>query len=80
MTATCSGCGQTWERDPALAVPCPTCGARAGSRCKRPSGHECEVHVERDRAALAGGFIERCPAAPVTAEQGFLWGDVREAF
>ncbi len=38
MTVSCSNCGQTWERDPALEVSCPVCYVDVGERCKRPSG------------------------------------------
>lgn len=34
------------------SITCPTCGAGAGSPCRRPSGHRAMVlHVERIRAA-----------------------------
>ena len=45
---TCRLCGRTWPRDPALAVPCPTCYAPTGRRCRRPSGHGCDVHRARE--------------------------------
>lgn len=70
MSAQCLRCHSTWAKDPALAVQCPSCRAKAGSRCHRPSGHECEVHTARDQAALDAGLISRCPGAP--AEQGAL--------
>lgn len=60
MTAVCKRCGQAWARDPALEVPCPHCGAAIGSPCKRPSGHGCELHPDRDRAALAAGIYQPC--------------------
>ena len=55
--------GRTWPRDPALDVPCPTCGAKVGVRCRRPSGHGCEVHAERDIAADRAGAYGECPLA-----------------
>lgn len=63
MTVTCCGCGTTWPRDPALGVACPRCHAPVGGRCKRPSGHGCDSHVERDGDALAAGLIQPCPGA-----------------
>lgn len=34
------GCGDSWDSDPRLAVPCPSCKARVGVMCDRPSGHK----------------------------------------
>lgn len=51
----CNRCGDQWEEDPRLSVPCPTCHARAGSRCRRPSGHSgllIDPHAARKRAAF----------------------------
>ncbi len=51
-------------RDPVMAVACPTCGAKAGRWCKRPSGHSgpfVAFHAARRR--LAAEFAE---AAVVT--------------
>jgi hypothetical protein len=62
----CLRCGREWPKDPRLAVPCPTCFVKAGRPCKRPSGHAggwIECHVEREQAALDGGFLDRCPEA-----------------
>jgi hypothetical protein len=37
---------------PVLAVPCTSCEARAGIRCKRPSGHDAaDFHKDRKSAA-----------------------------
>lgn len=48
------GCGDWWLTDPRLLVPCPTCRARAGSKCKRPSEHEtAEPHAARKQLAWA---------------------------
>jgi hypothetical protein len=33
------GCGDSWDKDPRLAVDCPQCGSRAGTPCRRPSEH-----------------------------------------
>jgi hypothetical protein len=63
MTARCNRCGQEWPRDPALEVPCPACHAAAGRKCRRPSGHACDIHVERDQAALDAGKLAPCPMA-----------------
>lgn len=58
----CSKCGQTFEQDPALSVPCPSCGVDAGQRCERPSNHTCRTHTGRDRLALvAVDEYEPCP-------------------
>ncbi len=64
MTVQCSTCGEQWERDPALEVDCPACGADVGSQCRRPSGHPCAVHAGRDKRALreVAGY-EQCPGA-----------------
>lgn len=49
----------TAHRHPTLAVSCPTCQARAGTWCKRPSGHQAQdLHKARGAAADAA-FIER---------------------
>lgn len=49
---TCRTCGETWPRDPAREVPCPMCKAKVGQQCRRPSGHRCSVHEQRDRLAV----------------------------
>jgi hypothetical protein len=63
---TCSLCGQEWPRDPRLEVPCPSCRARIGSPCERPSGHRAaEIHIEREQKAVDEGFLSKeCPGAP----------------
>lgn len=39
---------------PVYAVPCPNCGARRGTRCKRPSSHAAmRFHEARGAAADA---------------------------
>lgn len=59
--AKCSRCGETWPRDPALEVPCPSCPAGVGVWCKRPSGHKAaSLHSERDRAAMKAGILKKC--------------------
>jgi hypothetical protein len=65
VTVQCKGCGQMWPRDPILEVACPTCHARIGHRCKRPSGHDAtDYHSARDLLAMerVPGY-GRCPAA-----------------
>lgn len=62
MTATCKRCGETWPRDPALEVPCPQCQAPVGVKCRRPSGHPCELHHGRDQRAMDEGFLRPCRA------------------
>jgi len=55
MTASCSNCGQEWDRDPAIEVPCPTCDAAVGEKCSRPSDHSgsfVHPHVTRDDLAM----------------------------
>lgn len=55
---------------PAMAVSCPSCGAPAGTRCKRPSEHEAgALHAARgekaDRLFIRqhgeGASIEKTP-------------------
>ena len=63
-TAACTLCGHTWPRDPCFEVPCPSCGARVGAYCKRPSGHAGPLvpfHAARDlAAAVAGAYAHHC--------------------
>ena len=54
-------CGKTWPRDPILEVPCPTCNAPIGVRCRRPSGHRCDPHAPRDALADSQGSYGPCP-------------------
>jgi len=70
MTACCmkAGCNKTWPRDPCLEVECPTCGAKIGERCRRPSGHPMRpgfhgfgFHDARDIAAYRAGHYGPCP-------------------
>ena len=63
MSVVCHKCGRTWPRDPALEVACPTCHAPVGVKCRRPSGHGCDIHTARDRAAMDAGLLRPCPAA-----------------
>jgi hypothetical protein len=76
MTATCQACSQQWPRDPALEVPCPTCNAPVGIKCKRPSGHGCQPHAARDTAAMVAGVLQKCPAARDERKEAQfdLWG------
>lgn len=58
----CCRCGQEWPRDPALEVPCPTCLAAVGHRCRRPSGHPAQgLHKARDQAAMDAALLPKCP-------------------
>ena len=42
----------TAHRHPVLAVACPTCGVRAGTMCRRPSGHSAsDFHKDRKSEA-----------------------------
>jgi len=68
MPVTCKRCGESWPRDPALEVPCPTCQAPIGVKCKRPSGHGCELHAQRDQAAMDAGKLRKCTGAPNVAQ------------
>jgi hypothetical protein len=63
MTVSCSSCGETWPRDPALEVPCPTWRAsrlaRSGGDGRRilgamPEGAECAA---RGRDIEANGIV-----------------------
>lgn len=59
-----AGCDRTWPRDPVLEVSCPDCGAPAGVRCRRPSGHSgpfVDLHAARDLAADRAGTYGHCP-------------------
>jgi hypothetical protein len=47
---TCPFCGGTVEMASCCpkSIACPKCNAAAGSRCRRPSGHQTDVfHMER---------------------------------
>lgn len=60
---------------------CPTCGAKPGSKCKRPSGHEAaEVHRARIDLEHAAKDAERTPAPslPPLAAQIDLDGNAHE--
>ena len=63
MTVTCLNCRETYPYDPALGVPCRMCQAPAGMKCRRPSGHDCELHIARDALALKQGKVRPCPAS-----------------
>lgn len=51
--------GGATERDRvARGVACPDCGAGAGAKCQRPSGHTVrKSHAERVEAAVEAGII-----------------------
>jgi len=63
----CGFCGHDFKTDPVYAVPCPSCPAPVGKKCKRPSGHDVTHehgrgwHIERDMAAArAGAYHHTC--------------------
>ena len=59
---TCQLCGEQWDKDPALEVPCPVCPAKVGQWCRRPSEHRAMLlHRPRIKAAEAAGKISKCP-------------------
>jgi DNA-directed RNA polymerase subunit RPC12/RpoP len=67
MSVKCNACGEEWPRDPALEVQCPTCNAKVGRRCRRPSEHQVfggGMHPDRDRLAMKMGFLKLCPKGP----------------
>lgn len=50
--APCTLCGSPAAYGPCpLSLKCPTCQARPGVKCRRPSGHDCQMHVTRFRLA-----------------------------
>jgi hypothetical protein len=59
LKAIC-GCGPGARGKCPLSIACPTCGKGPGVKCKRPSGHPCEMHAERYRAAERADALE-CP-------------------
>ena len=64
MTVTCRNTDLTFDRDPALEVPCPMCSADVGQGCKRPSGWSgpfVKPHRDRDLLMLAKGITPPCP-------------------
>jgi hypothetical protein len=69
----CKACGQTWPREPALEVLCPTCQAPIGRKCRRPSGYGCDLHAERDREAMRRGIYGPCPAGPSAPAAAETW-------
>lgn len=79
MTFHCHDCGETWPWHPAKEVPCLTCNAAIGSPCRRPSDHPCDIHVARDRLALAVTAYDPCPTGGgetvPTAARNLLAGD-----
>lgn len=58
----CQWCGS--EKGRGLcpwSIECPACGALPGHRCRRPSGHDCEMHGERYRESERRDAREYCP-------------------
>ena len=50
----CARCGDEFASDPRLVVDCPTCGAKAGLGCIRPSEHRGNmVQPHKRRRTLA---------------------------
>ena len=51
----CEWCNGTTRGDVcAMSLQCPTCSAKAGMTCKRPSGHKAaEIHKDRVKAGYA---------------------------
>lgn len=63
----------TAHRHPVLAVSCPTCKARPGIWCQRPSEHRAhELHAER-RGAADEIFIQQYGALASIERQGDRW-------
>ena len=54
---------------PVLAVPCPSCGRRAGVMCRRPSGHKAaDFHARRKAEARHGScFSSRTSSVKLSA-------------
>ena len=47
----------------------PSCQAPVGVKCRRPSGHVCGIHADRDQLAMQMGFLRKCPGAePATSD------------
>lgn len=60
MKFRCSRCGESWPDHPVTRVACPSCRARPGAWCRRPSGHRASsLHVDREHAALAAGALQK---------------------
>lgn len=60
------------DKGPPFDVPCPTCGARAGAWCKRPSGHSgpfVAPHAARVRSSQEAGTVTNNAPAPSPAAQ-----------
>lgn len=73
MSVSCRTCGREWPRDPALEVVCPNCRAKVGQQCRRPSGHGCDIHNERDQLALDQGVMHICPGPLVQWSPEIAW-------
>lgn len=58
--------------EPCLVCPyaraCPTCGQPPGSGCRRPSGHDCKIHIAR--VLIADAVAMREHPARVLAHLG----------
>src|SRR4051812_48284209 len=59
----------TAHRHPVLAVACPSCSARIGAWCRRPSGHSA-MDLHADRRAAADAAWEAAGSIPIVAKAG----------
>jgi hypothetical protein len=68
-------------RHPVLAVACPSCHARAGAWCKRPSGHRAsDFHVSRKAKADRIWKIQGDPPIRRTATGwAYAYGEAEDA-
>ena len=83
--ALCPWCGNE-QINPASTCPlslrCPTCLAAPGRRCRRPSGHDCDIHEprwdaaaeqDRQRAVATNDVAQRQPDPPHRGTQQTLF-------
>ncbi len=68
-------------RHPVLAVACPTCRARAGAWCKRPSGHRAsDLHASRKAEADRVWELQGDPPITRTATGwAYAYGEEEDA-
>lgn len=83
MKTPCQWCGSDAAEGPCpRSIACPTCGAGAGSRCVRPSGHPADtLHADRIALAESGDVHEcaRCGAVTVGAPCSCARAEVQTA-
>ena len=61
-SVTCDWCGAVDAKGTCpWAIACPSCGVAPGARCKRPSGHDCDMHSARYLKAEGLGEPARQP-------------------